>query len=298
MVDLVKIRKKAKEKAESEAPAPQGRHAPETPLPAEPPKPKKTTAERRAPVASEQRAASSEEAASKAPRQPATPVPQKPTAPPPPSTEDRPPSTERPSADVAPPAGRTSARAISKLERYKEQAGKRRESAESIGKTTAATTTEETQLEVLTFVIAGESYAIEIEKIVEIVPPRAATRVPNATESVVGIISLRGTIVTLIDVRRRLKHATAEPTVDTRIIVLEHEGETVGFEVDRVFRVVKIPASEVAPHPVVHASEQDESIRGVFRHGESLTILLDFAKLLGGREATRTGPRAAVASRR
>ena len=139
------------------------------------------------------------------------------------------------------------------------------------------------QLEVLTFIIAGEHYALDIERIVEIVKPRPITRVPNADSAIVGIISLRGTIVTLLDIRSRLRHRHDGETQDTRIIVIEHQEEPVGFEVDRVLRVVKIGAGEVEGHPVVHASEQDESIRGVFRHAGSLTILLDLDKLLGGR---------------
>ena len=165
-----------------------------------------------------------------------------------------------------------------KLARFMQEAGKLRESVEEQAETEQAADT--SQLELLTFVIAGEQYAVDIERIVEIVRPRPVTRVPNAEESIVGIVSLRGTIVTLIDVRSRLRHAKAEETPDTRIIVVDHQGETIGFEVDRVMRVVKIGKNDVEPHPVVHASEADESIRGVFRHTGALTILIDFDKLL------------------
>ncbi|HEU4521505.1 MAG TPA: chemotaxis protein CheW [Thermoanaerobaculia bacterium] len=137
------------------------------------------------------------------------------------------------------------------------------------------------QLELLTFVIAGEHYAIDIENVVEIVTPRAVTRIPNADPSVLGVLSLRGTIVMLVDARRRLHHPpAAETDPDTRIIVMHHESDNIGFVVDRVLRVVKIDASEVEPHPVVHSSEQDESVRGVFRHAGALTILLDLSKLI------------------
>ncbi len=214
-----------------------------------------------------------------------------------PDTRHPTPDTREPTADRRPPTAGPTVKST-KLDRFKEQAGRRREDADSIGRAAVEAIATDQRLEVLTFAIAGENYAIDIEHIVEIVPPRAATRVPNAAESIVGIMSLRGTIVTLIDVGRRLKHAAAEPTAETRIIVIEHEGETVGFEVDRVFRVVRITAGEVEPHPVVHASELDESIRGVFRHGDSLTILLDFAKLLVGRESQRTGPREALTAGR
>jgi purine-binding chemotaxis protein CheW len=165
----------------------------------------------------------------------------------------------------------------SKLDKFKSEAGKRRE-AES-GKAEAAA--EGQQLELLTFVIANEHYAVDIEKIVEIVTPRSVTRIPNADATVVGILSLRGTIVTLVDVRRKLRHGdAAEPTADTRIVVIDFNNEIVGFLVDRVLRVVKAAAADIEPPPVVHATELDESVRGVFRVSDALTILLDLDKLL------------------
>jgi len=208
-------------------------------------------------------------------------------APDPPATVDAAPESAQ-AATAEPPTAagnvqpETVATAISKLERFKATAGQRRDIV-------VRTVTDEeegakTQLELLTFVIAGEQYAVDIETIVEIVTPRAVTRIPNADPSVVGIISLRGMIVTLVDVKRKLRHPggqTAAP--DPRLVVVEREGETIGFEVDRVLRVIKIEPALVEPHPVVHISEQDEAIRGVFRQDHALTILLDFDKLLDGR---------------
>lgn len=167
-----------------------------------------------------------------------------------------------------------------KLQRFKDEAGHRREGLVVETKESIA----ENVVELLTFVIAGENYAVHIENIVEIVTPRPVTRIPNADESIVGIISLRGTIVTLLDVRRKLRHPPAAAAgADTRIVVLEHRGETVGFEVDRVLRVVKTDAGAIEPHPVVHSSELDDAIQGVFRQANALTILLDLDKLLGSR---------------
>ena len=136
-------------------------------------------------------------------------------------------------------------------------------------------------LELLSFVIAGEQYAIDIDEVVEIVTPRPVTRVPNADDSVVGIFSLRGTVVMLVDARRRLGHPPGTgPTADARVVVMKHDDETVGFLVDRVMRVTRADATDIEPHPVVHSSEHDESVRGVFRQGDALTIVLDLRKLL------------------
>jgi purine-binding chemotaxis protein CheW len=165
--------------------------------------------------------------------------------------------------------------ARSKLERFKERAGMRRETAAAVDDVMMVK-----ELELLTFALAGEQYAVPIEHIVEIVPARSATRIPNADPTVVGIISLRGAIVTLLDVRRRLRHPPAGSGPDSRIIVVEQEDETVGFEVDRVLRVVKLAEIDIESQPVVHASEEAVAIKGVYRQSNALTILLDLDKLL------------------
>jgi len=184
------------------------------------------------------------------------------------------PATEPPPRDPeTPPRPRDP----EKLEQFKQTAGQKKE---GFIKEAAQTAAGAAVSEVLTFALAGEHYAVNIEHIIEIVTPRAATRVPNADRSVVGIISLRGLIVTLVDVRARLHHPRAADGIDPRIIVVERNGETLGFEVDRVLRVVKLDAAAVEPHPVVHSSELTDAIRGVFRHAGALTILLDLDKLL------------------
>lgn len=189
-----------------------------------------------------------------------------------PAPVDAAPQTSVPARD----AGDDLPPTTTKLERFKEQAGRRRETQ----KTEEVVQVAGELLELLTFKIADEQYAVDIERIVEIVTPRPLTRIPNADSSVLGIISLRGTIVTLVDVRRRLGHATAPDTADTRIVVIDFRNETVGFVVDRVQRVVKVAATAIEPHPVVHSAELQESIRGVFRVAGALTILLDLDKLL------------------
>jgi len=235
MVDLVKIRKKAKKKEEAAAAAEPPAAEPQPPAPA----------------------------SQSAPQSP-------PPAAPDPRADESSPAPQPAAEDLAP-------HAVSKLERFKEEAGRRRD----VERRDEIVSSDGAQLELLTFSIAGEQYAIDIEQIVEIVTPRDITRVPNAEQSIAGIISLRGTIVTIIGVRARLRHPAAPAaTPDTRIIVVSHRGETLGFEVDRVSRVVKIAPESVEPHPVVHASEQSDAIRGVFRHANALTILLDLDKLL------------------
>ncbi|HEV7424924.1 MAG TPA: chemotaxis protein CheW [Thermoanaerobaculia bacterium] len=163
-----------------------------------------------------------------------------------------------------------------KLEKFKATAGQSREGV--VERETETTSAD--QVELLTFMISGEQYAVSIDHLVEIIRPREATQVPNADPTIVGIISLRGTMVTVIDVRRKLRHPPAAAGNDTRIVVVERGSEVLGFEVDRVLRVLKVDSAAVEPHPVVHSSELSDAVRGVFRHGNALTILLDLDKLL------------------
>lgn len=269
MVDLVKIRKKAKKKEEESAQPEVSPARADSPAPApEPPASQAAAAGEGAPAS-----AHPASAAEPQPSPVANPSPERDAAPPPATA----PSSAAAKTAVAEELAQGSR---SKLERFKEQAGRRR----TTGETAAVEQTAAGKVELLTFVIAGEQYAVDIERIVEIVTPRGITHVPNADESIVGIISLRGTIVTLVDARRRLKHVPAgEPTADTRIVVIDMKNETIGFIVDRVLRVIKADQSEIEPHPVVHNTELDESILGVFGTSSALTILLDLDKLLESR---------------
>lgn len=172
-------------------------------------------------------------------------------------------------------------RASDRLEEFRRTAGIGRADAGEGEKGESAA--EEDRLELLVFQLAGEQYAVEIERIQEIIRPRAVTRVPNAGREVVGIISLRGTIVTILDVRLKLGHPSAaagDTSEESRFVVVNHEGEGAGFLVDRVYRVVAVDAAAVEPHPVVTSNEQSRCIRGVFRHRDRITIVLWMDELL------------------
>lgn len=169
----------------------------------------------------------------------------------------------------------------SKLDRFKREAGRLRDRLR-IAADLPVEQAGDSFLELLTFRLCGENYAVEIENIVELVPPHTTTRIPNADATVVGITSLRGTIVTVVDLRRKLGHPPAAKTSgDSRMIVVEHEGESSGFVVDLVSRVIKVDPSRIENHPVVSTSEQNQMIRGVFQQPGGLTILLDLNRVLG-----------------
>ena len=135
------------------------------------------------------------------------------------------------------------------------------------------------EVELLTFTLGEERYAIEIGDIAEIVAAQTATRIPNVEAGIVGIISVRGAIVTLVDVRARLKQPPRAPSKDSRVIVVRKGAGLIGFEVDRVLRPAKIERATIEPQPVVHPDEESECIIGVIRGPNALTIVLDLSKL-------------------
>ncbi len=179
--------------------------------------------------------------------------------------------------DDLPAALRTTADAVAKLEAFKDRVGRGGDVEPDADE---ASEQKEVELELLTFLVAGEIYAIDIEQIVEIVPPRTPTRVPNAEPGVLGIISLRGTIVTVVDLGRRLNHPGLPLTADARMIVVARHGETAAFTVDRVLRVVSFSPHALEFTPSVEGAEYHDYIMGVFRQDSALTILLDIDKVL------------------
>lgn len=137
------------------------------------------------------------------------------------------------------------------------------------------------ELEVLTFTIGTEEYAVPIESVVEIVTPGEIIRVPNAPTNISGIISLRGTIVTILDVGGKLGHEPAARDLETRIVVVRDAAGSAGFVVDKVLRVVKVPAGELDTEPVSSPEARSDMIKGVFRRNGGLSILLEIERLVG-----------------
>ena len=160
-----------------------------------------------------------------------------------------------------------------KLQKFLAQAGTARFAEEAI----AAPAVDE--IELLTFILGAERYAIDLDDVVEITEARRPTRVPNAAQNTVGIFSLRGAIITLLDIRSKLKQPPGDAK-DSRVIVVRDGAGCAGFEVDRVLRPAKIERAAIDPQPVVAAAEESEFIRGVVRSEDSLTIVLDLAKLM------------------
>ncbi len=139
-------------------------------------------------------------------------------------------------------------------------------------------------LQLVTFSIGDEEFGVEILKVQEINRMMEITRVPKAPDFVEGVINLRGRVIPVIDLRKRFGLESKVHDKDTRIIVIEINKMIVGFVVDAVSEVLRIPADTVEPPPPVVAGLDSEYISGVGKLEDRLLILLDLDSLLSRKE--------------
>jgi len=137
-------------------------------------------------------------------------------------------------------------------------------------------------LQLVSFNIGDEEFGVDILKVQEINRMLDVTRVPNAPEYVDGVINLRGKVIPIIDLRRRFGMARKEHDKSTRIVVVELSGKVVGFVVDAVSEVLRIPKSVTEPPPPIVAGIGAEYITAVGKLEDRLLILLDLEKVLVG----------------
>jgi len=139
-------------------------------------------------------------------------------------------------------------------------------------------------LQLVTFSIGEEEFGVDILKVQEIIRTMEITKVPRAQDFVEGVINLRGKVIPIIDLRRRFGLDSKGHDKHTRIIVIEINNMIVGFVVDSVSEVLRIPAGTVEPPPPVVAGVESEYISGVGKLQDRLLILLDLDKLLSSED--------------
>ncbi|MEF3697216.1 chemotaxis protein CheW [Desulfolutivibrio sp.] len=139
-------------------------------------------------------------------------------------------------------------------------------------------------MQLVTFSIGEEEFGVDILKVQEIIRMMEITKVPRAPDFVEGVINLRGKVIPIIDLRKRFGLSTREHDKHTRIIVIEINNMIVGFVVDSVSEVLRIPSNTVEPPPPVVSGLESEYISGVGKLEDRLLILLDLDRLLSGEE--------------
>jgi len=132
--------------------------------------------------------------------------------------------------------------------------------------------------QLVVFQLNDQQYALPIEEIQEIIRMTDITRVPNTKPYVEGIINLRGSIVPVLNLNRRMELPVTGYNEATRIIVVEKDGQKVGLIVDNVLEVGRCRDSEMEPPTV--AGDGVDFLRGVVKKGEQLWLLLNLERIL------------------
>ncbi|PLX88321.1 MAG: hypothetical protein C0618_04595 [Desulfuromonas sp.] len=139
--------------------------------------------------------------------------------------------------------------------------------------------TEDETVQWLTFFLGTEEYALELSVVLELIRPRNLTELPQVPKDLLGIVSLRGEMLPIIDLGKRLG---ADPPVDAdqqRVIVCAGAEQRVGLLVDRVSRVAKLSTRQIEAAPFMLSGAQAESVEGVGRLQGRMLILLKPEKI-------------------
>jgi len=134
-------------------------------------------------------------------------------------------------------------------------------------------------MQLVSFHIGGEEFGLDILRVQEIIRVQHLTRVPNSPDFVDGVINLRGKVIPVIALRKRFGLEEHAHDKQTRIIVVEVNGNVLGFIVDSVSEVLRIPADTVEPPPRLSKVER-EYVSGVGKLQNRLLILLDVDRLM------------------
>ncbi|QUM83990.1 MULTISPECIES: chemotaxis protein CheW [unclassified Moritella] len=143
---------------------------------------------------------------------------------------------------------------------------------------------EDEVLQWVTFKLENEVYGINVMQVQEVLRYTEIAPVPGAPNYVIGIINLRGNVVTVIDTRVRFGLMPSEVSENSRIVIIEAEKQVIGILVDGVAEVVYLRSSEIDMAPNVGTDESAKFIQGVSNRDGELLILVDLNKFLSDEE--------------
>ncbi len=134
-------------------------------------------------------------------------------------------------------------------------------------------------VQLVTFKVGEEEFAVEILDVHEIIRVMQITPVPNAERHIIGVLNLRGKVIPVVGMRRRFNLPDINSTPETRIIVMEVNQKVVGFLVDSVSEVLYMDTNKIADTPSLFTNVEQDYIRGIGKLEDRLVILLDFDEL-------------------
>jgi purine-binding chemotaxis protein CheW len=139
-------------------------------------------------------------------------------------------------------------------------------------------------LQVVSFQLGQEEYAIEITKVKEIILHGGVTKVPQMPDFIEGIINLRGNVIPVIDLRKRFGLPVGAVDEHTRIMVSRMDTKIIGLIVDSVSQVLKIPKAQIQPPPETIAGLAGEYLVGVGKLEDKMIMVLDIEKIITSSE--------------
>lgn len=161
---------------------------------------------------------------------------------------------------------------------------------ENVAQTEAAGTEEMSgELQLVSFKIGSEEFGVDILRVQEIIRMVEITKVPQAPIYVEGVINLRGRVIPVIDLRKRLNLELAEMDKNTRIVVVDIGGNIMGMIVDSVSEVLRLPSNTIEPPPDLVSGIDSDHISGVAKLEDRLLIFLDLSRIVSSDELAGIG---------
>jgi purine-binding chemotaxis protein CheW len=136
----------------------------------------------------------------------------------------------------------------------------------------------------VTFRIAKETYGIDIHQVQEIIMMQDITQIPHAHDFVEGVLNLRGKVIPVVDLRRRLNFESLDYSRNTRIIVVNVDEKIIGIIVDKVEEVTELSLDSIEPPPSMLLGIGREYLKGVGKKKDKIIILLDVNKIFNDEE--------------
>jgi len=137
--------------------------------------------------------------------------------------------------------------------------------------------------QLVVFDLASEHYGVDIADVREIMRMQTITRVPVAMIYIEGVINLRGKVLPVLDLRKRLGLHVGELTEESRIVVIDIDSGEVGVIVDSVTEVLRVPNAAIEAPSFMLSQDQSNYLRGIAKLSDRLIILLDLNKLLSSK---------------
>lgn len=132
----------------------------------------------------------------------------------------------------------------------------------------------------LEFSLGNEGFAIPLLQVRELISVPETTPIPYSPAHFLGLMNLRGQVISVVDLRKKMKLKESEEHAENAVIIIEIGGVNMGVVVDSINKVLAFPRNDVAQVPEVGTQVNSEYIEGIYKNGPDLVVLLDLAKVL------------------